>query len=232
MCTINKSLKEYIIQNIFPLYKKNDLGHNIVHIKEVIRRCFVLNETFKLNLDENMILAIASYHDLGKYINHERHHLIAGKMFFEDINMKKFFNDQQRQIIREAIEDHRSSKVDNPRSNYGKLISSADRNTSIEIVFIRSFFVAHERMPEEIIEYYLDFTIKRLSKKYSEENPENMFFEDDVYKNFLIDMRNLLKQPEKFKEKYCKINKIKSIKNKVCEESGRIDLVALDNKAI
>ena len=112
---VNKQLEEYINENVFPLYKKNDLGHNIVHIKEVVRRCFVLNQSFKLNLDENMIFAIASYHDLGKYIDHEQHHLIAGRKFFEDKNMKQFFNDEQRQIIKEAIEDHRSSKLDNPR---------------------------------------------------------------------------------------------------------------------
>ncbi len=227
---IDKALEKYISENVFPMYEKNDLGHNIVHIKEVIRRCFVLNKTFGLNLDDNMIFAMASYHDLGKYIDHEKHHLIAGKMFYEDDNMKNFFDDEQRKIIKEAIEDHRSSKEDNPRSEYGKLVSSADRNTSIEIVFIRSFFVAHERMPEMNIEEYLDYTIKRLSKKYSEENPENMFYEDDVYKNFLVDMRKLLKQPEKFKNEYCKVNKIKSRNHKVCEEPGRIDLVTQNNK--
>ena len=57
--------------------------------------------------------------------------------------------------IKEAIEDHRSSKKDHPRTKYGELISSADRNTRIEIVFIRSFFVAHERMPEMNIESLL-----------------------------------------------------------------------------
>ena len=48
---VNESLKQYIMENIFPLYQQNDLGHNLVHIKEVIRRCFVLNQSFKLNLD-------------------------------------------------------------------------------------------------------------------------------------------------------------------------------------
>lgn len=225
---VNQQLEKYIKEKIFPLYQENDLGHNIVHIKEVIRRCFVLNQTFKLNLDENMMFAMASYHDLGKHLDHEHHHLIAGKKFFDDSNMQQFFNDEQRKIIKEAIEDHRSSKQDSPRSDYGKLISSADRNTSIEIVFIRSFFVAHERMPEEKIEDYLDYTIKRLSKKYSEENPENMFYEDGVYQNFLVNMRNLLKQPDKFKNEYCKINRIKSRKHKVSEEPGRIDLVQDD----
>ena len=139
---VDNKLQNYIENEIFPLYEKNDKGHGILHIKEVIRRSFALNETFKLGLDKNMIFTIASCHDLGKYIDHEKHHLIAAVNFFSNDEFKKFFSDKERLIIKEAIEDHRSSKEDLPRSEYGKLISSADRNTTIEIVFIRSFYVA------------------------------------------------------------------------------------------
>lgn len=219
---VSLDLINYINEEIFPQYTVNDQAHGIVHIMEVIRRSFALNDTFKLGLDPNMIYAIAAYHDLGKHENHEIHEKIAGKRFFEDENMKRFFSDEERLIIRQAIEDHRSSKEDEPRSVYGKLISSADRNTRIEIVFIRSFFVAKERMPEENIEDYLDYTIKRLSKKYSEDNPENMFFEDETYKVFLADMRKLLKNEVEFKKRYCEVNHIKSRSNKVKDEQGEI----------
>ena len=217
---VNKDLKKHIEKDIFPEYKKNDGGHNIAHILEVIRRSFALNDTFKLNLNHNMMYAIASCHDWGKYVDHENHHLIAAYNFYNDEKMEDFFNDDERKIIKEAIEDHRSSKEEEPRSVYGKLISSADRNTRIEIVFIRSFFVAHERMPEEIIEDYLDYTIKRLSKKYDEENPENMFYEDETYKVFIKDMRELLKNEEEFKNRYCEVNFTRSRKHKVKEEPG------------
>lgn len=223
---VNEKLKEYVEKNIFPEYSKNDGGHNQVHIKEVIRRSFELNDAFRLNLNPDIIYAIAACHDWGKYEDHENHHLIAAKHFMDDEFFKGFFDDKERTIIKEAIEDHRSSKEDAPRSNYGKLISSADRNSRIDIVFIRSFFVAHERMPDETISDYLDFTIKRLSKKYSEEDPENMFYEDEVYKTFLKDMRALLKDKEKFNDRYCRVNHISSIKNKVKDEPGAVEYLA------
>ena len=134
--------------------------------------------------------------------------------------MHKFFNDQQRKTIKEAIEDHRSSNKNKPRSIYGELISSADRNSKIELVFIRSFLVAHERTPDMIIEDYLDYTFKRLSRRYSEEAHENMFLEDDKYKKFLIEMRKLLKDEKSFKDKYCSVNNIKSRMHMVFEEPG------------
>lgn len=219
---VNPRLKKYIKENIFPQYEKNDKGHGILHILEVIRRSFALNQNLNLKLDKNMIYTIASYHDLGKYINSDIHEKIAADIFIKDNNMKQFFDDNQRTIIKEAIEDHRSSKKNCPRTNYGELISSADRNTKIEIVFIRSFFVAHERTPEMNIEDYLDFTYKRLLKRYSEENPENMFLEDDDYRNFLKDMRELLKDEKEFKDKYCEINHITSRQNRVCDELGKL----------
>jgi len=220
---VNPELKKYINDNIFPQYEKNDKGHGLLHILEVIRRSFALNQNLNLELDKNMIYAIASCHDLGKYLNSDIHEKIAADIFIKDDNMKKFFSDEQRGIIKEAIEDHRSSKKDHPRSKYGELISSADRNTRIEIVFIRSFFVAHERNPEMNIEEYLDFTYKRLSKRYSEEEPENMFLEDDDYRNFLKDMRELLKHENEFKDMYCRINHIESRDNRVCDEQGELE---------
>ncbi len=217
---VRQDLKSYIEEHIFPEYEKNDGGHNIAHILEVIRRSFALNETFKLGLDDNMIYAIASCHDWGKYQDHTTHHLIAAKNFINDEGMKTFFTDEERKTIKEAIEDHRSSKENEPRSIYGKLISSADRNTRIEIVFIRSFFVAKERMPEVNIEEYLDYTIKRLIEKYDDENPENMFFKDKAYEIFICNMRELLRKEEEFKNRYCKVNHITSRQHKVQEEQG------------
>jgi uncharacterized protein len=219
---VNPILKKYIENNIFPQYEFNDKGHGIVHIVEVIRRAFALNDTFKLKLDDNIIYAIASYHDLGKYEDHKTHEKIAANRFINDDEMKCFFTNEQRIIIKEAIEDHRSSKDDEPRSIYGKLISSSDRNTRIEIVFIRSFFVGQERMPETYVEDYLDYTIERLTKKYDQENPENMFFEDKIYSEFIEDMRALLKNKSEFKNRYCNVNCIISRKHRVCDEIGEV----------
>ena len=160
---------------------------------------------------------------MGKYIDHKRHHLIAAEKFMEDEGMRQFFTDDERKVIKEAIEDHRSSKEDEPRSVYGKLISSADRNTTIEMVFIRSFFVAKDRMPEMNINEYLDYTVERLRKRYGEENPENMFFEDEVYQVFLKDMRSLLSRADDFKKLYCDINHITDRSKNVDSYPGVVD---------
>lgn len=217
---VRKDLRKYIENHIFPEYKKNDKGHGLIHIMEVIRRSFELNKSMNLNLNDDLIFTIAACHDYGKYIDHETHEKIAAQKFFENNDFKRFFSDEQRLIIKQAIEDHRSSFEDTPRSDYGKLISSADRNSTIDIVFIRSFFVGQSRTPDLTIEEFLDFTLNRLRKRYSEEKSENMFFEDEIYVKFLFDMRKLLKDEFEFKNRYCKVNNIQNRQNKLIDEKG------------
>ena len=208
---VRPEIKKYVEKKIFPEYAKNDQGHGILHIREVIRRSFALKDTLKLDLKDDMVYVIAACHDWGKYKEPEtgeKHAMIAGRNFFGDAQMDTFFSEDERTTIKEAIEDHSSSLEEMPRSNYGKLVSSADRNTRIEMVFIRSFFVGKSRTPDMTVEEYLDFTFKRLSKRYGEEKPENMFFEDETYRAFLSDMRVLLQNESEFKARYCTTNHI------------------------
>jgi Predicted HD superfamily hydrolase len=205
---VDKELIRYVETKIFPEYDKNDAGHNIEHIKTVILRSFELIENLKLEFNSNLVYVIATFHDLGKYIDHENHEKIAAKMFLDDQFIKNYFTEDERYLMAEAIEDHRSSFEDTPRSDYGKLISSADRNTSIESTFKRSYEVGKWRNPDQTIGEFLDFNHKRLQKRYSVDNLENMFYLDIKYENYIKDIRLLLESFESFKERYCRINLI------------------------
>lgn len=123
--TINEELVEYIENEILPLYDRNEEGHGRKHIKTVIRRSIELSKKYDVNLD--MIYAIASYHDIGHYIDRKKHEIISAEIFMKDEKVKKWFSEEQRNIIKEAIEDHRASSNHKPRSIYGMIISTADR---------------------------------------------------------------------------------------------------------
>lgn len=195
---VRKDLKYYIEENIFPQYSKNDGGHNIAHILEVIRRSFALNDTFKLGLDDNMIYAIASCHDWGKYENHATHHLIAAKNFMNNEGMKNFFTDEQRKIIKEAIEDHRSSREDEARSVYGKLISSVDRNNTVEDCLRRTYTYGKKLKPDATDEELFLRSYDVLNKKFGENGYVKFYFKDKKYEEFLREIRSLLKEKDTY----------------------------------
>lgn len=220
LAKVKTDLKSYIEAYIFPQYAQNDRAHGILHIREVIRRAFLLDEAFSLQLDPNLIYTVAAYHDLGKHIDSDRHEIISAELFRKDAKVRDYFSPEEAKTIAEAIEDHRSSKSDAPRSTYGKLISSADRNTRVEMVFIRSFFVGKDRQPETTVADFLDFTFHRLAKRYSEDDPENMFYTDQEYQDFLTEIRQLLQDKTAFENRYCDVNQISSRDHTLAEEPG------------
>lgn len=68
---INKELKEYIENNIFPEYNKNDEGHNLDHIKYVIERSLKFAKIVQ-DINVDMVYTIAVYHDLGHHIDKKK----------------------------------------------------------------------------------------------------------------------------------------------------------------
>ena len=73
---INKELKEYIENNIFPEYNKNDEGHNLDHIKYIIERSLKFAKIVQ-DINVDMVYTIAVYHDLGHHIDKKNHEKIS-----------------------------------------------------------------------------------------------------------------------------------------------------------
>ncbi len=197
---LKEDLKMYIENNIFPKYKRNEKGHQIDHINYVINRCFKLCKN--KNIDINMLYTIAAYHDIGYYIDYKNHEIISAKIMYKDENLKKFFNNEQLRIMKEAIEDHRASLNRRPRSIYGELISSADRNIDVNESLRRIYFYSIEHFSELSEEETIEECYNHTLQKFSEDGYANFFLEDKDYDNYLEELRNLLNNKEEFIKKF------------------------------
>ena len=145
MKRVNKDLKKYIEENIFPKYDKF-YAHGMIHINNVIENMMMLAEYYDLNVD--MAYTIASYHDSGLGIDRENHEYESGKILINDKELKKYFSDEQLDIMREAIEDHRGSRKTRPRNFYGECISDSDRDFDISILARRQINTTLKCYPE------------------------------------------------------------------------------------
>ena len=207
---INSDLKEYIEKNIFPKYSKNEPAHNIEHIKYVIDRSFKFADNLP-NINYDMVYTIAVYHDIGHHIDSKKHEIISGEIMSKDENLKKFFSEEELKIIKEAIEDHRASAEHEPRSIYGKIVSTADRNNTVEACLRRSYTYGRKLEPNSTDEELFERAYKHLKMKFGENGYAKVFFEDEEYENFLKEIRELLLDKEKFihiQKNY--INKLKN----------------------
>ena len=191
---VNEELKRYIEQNIFPRYKLNDKGHQIEHINYVINRCYKLSKN--MDIDNNMLYVIAAYHDIGYYVDYKNHEKVSAQIMYNDTNLNNFFNDKNLIIMKEAIEDHRASLNREPRSIYGKILSSADRNIdvddSLKRIYLYSITHFNKLSEEETIEECYKHTLEK--------------FGNGGYANFFVeDMENKKEFVERLKEIKTKI---------------------------
>ena len=194
---INKKIKQYIEENIFPSYEKNDQGHNLEHIKYVIRRSLKFAKTIP-NINMNMVYVIAAYHDIGHYIDAKNHEKISSEMLLKDEKLKEFFTEEEIRIMADAVYDHRASMEGDPRTIYGKIVSSADRNNTVKKCLYRSYFYGKKLDPNASDPELYERAYNVLKKKFGEGGYAKFFFKDKKYEKFLKDLRKLLSDKEKF----------------------------------
>ena len=198
MLNINVELQKYIEEEILPEYSLNDKGHNLVHINNVLGRAFEIAE--KYDVDENMLYTVVCFHDIACHIDRERHEILSASRLYQDTNLKKFFNEDQIKVMRDAVEDHRSSIDYIPRNIYGKILSSADRKVDVDDYMRSSMGFQKKKQPDatddELIEQSYIFAIKKFGKNgYA---VKKFYVEDIKYDMFLKNLQTLIDDKEEF----------------------------------
>lgn len=189
---VNNELRKYIEENIFLEYSKNESGHSLSHIKYVIERSFQLVKENNLDVNLDMVYTIAAFHDIGHHIDSKTHEIISADIMYKDDNLKNYFTGEELITIKEAIEDHRASSKEDPRSIYGKIVSSADRNNTVEDCLRRTYTYGKKLNPDATDEELFLRAYDVLVNKFGENGYAKFYFKDSVYEKFLKDLRTLL----------------------------------------
>lgn len=199
--TINKELKKYIEEIVFPKYSLNGKSHGLEHIKDVIKRAIEIAKKYKV--DYNILYTAVAYHDIGDHIDRDNHEIISAQMMYEDKALDKYFAEKEKKVIKEAIEDHRASSGREPRSIYGKILTSADKNTDVNDFFERSIAYG--------LEHYKGLNKKQQIERAYEHAIEKFgingyatrvqYVENKAYDNYLVELRKLIYKKEEFNKK-------------------------------
>lgn len=197
---LNNKLVKHIRKKVFPVYEKNDKGHGLKHIRQVISRSFELVENNKLDVDINMVYTIAAYHDIGRKSERDKdnHEEISAEMMREDLELEKYFSEDKLKLIEEAIVDHRASLEYEARSIYGKIVSSADREIFLDNILYRSYFFQKNKHPECDKLGVIENSYKKLNSKYGKGGYAKMYFSDEKYQKFITEMQVLLENKDEF----------------------------------
>ena len=206
---INLELKKYIETEIFPLYERNEPAHGINHIHTVINRSLHIAREYEVN--KNIVYTVAAYHDLGHYINPKTHEKLSAEIFMKDDKIKKWFTEEEIQIIKEAIVDHRASSNHEPRSIYGKIVSTADRTIkSIDVCIKRAYTYYINNFPSIPKEERIQKVYEHLNDKYGPNGYAKTYLYDEEFEiekkkfvealsnkeNFIKRIENVIKNME------------------------------------
>ena len=160
------TLQEYIEQTILPQYDAFDGGHKRDHAEAVIRESLQLARAH--NADEQMAYVIAAYHDLGLRFDREKHHIYSGEILMADSTLRQWFTEEQLLVMRDAVEDHRASGKNPPRTIYGAIVAEADRQIIPETVIARTMAYSAKLYPNGDFETLYARSREHLLEKYAE----------------------------------------------------------------
>ena len=201
----DNNLKNYLESNILVQYKNFDRAHNISHIKSVIENSIELMKSHDVNYD--MVYTIAMFHDLGLPQGRDTHHLTSAILLENDYFIKEYFNNEQITIMKQAIEDHRASNPNKPRSIYGKIISSADRTIDVDTVIYRTLVYGIDHNKSITLVDNIKRTYEHVINKYGYDGYLKLPLITNTNKTNLEQLRKLTEDYKQFSDKCIDIYK-------------------------
>ena len=161
---IEPTLRNYIEEEILPEYEGYEASHGLSHIRTVIDNSLELCRDQDADID--MVYAIAAYHDIGLRYGREDHEISSGRRLYEDRKLRNWFTEAEILTMKEAIEDHRASRKEEPRSIYGCIVAEADRDIDPERVVSRCVQYETAHFPEADEEEVLRKITGHIIEKY------------------------------------------------------------------
>lgn len=187
---MEKELLTYLYNKIIPLYRHFDDAHQMDHVEKVIENSIEIAKPYEVNHD--MVYVIACYHDIGMQFGRNDHHITGGLFLYNDQELSKYFTKEQRRIMKEAVEDHRASNDEPPRSIYGKIIAEADRDIDIDIVVTRTIQYGFKHYPDSDEEEHIKRACQHIEEKYGPNGYLKLWLETKKNRDGLNKIHHLL----------------------------------------
>ena len=190
-------LIKYLEDSIIPQYQYFDQAHREDHVRSVINNSLDLASHYPVEI--NMVYATAAYHDLGLVEGRELHHLVSGQIMRDDKMLRTWFNEKQITTMSEAVEDHRASRREPPRSLYGRIVAEADRDIEPLKIIRRTIQYGINNHPGLDKEGQWSRTLEHLNEKYADGGYLKLWLPESKNTKPLNELRALINDKEKLR---------------------------------
>ncbi len=201
---INERELDRFIEDVIKRYKKFDGAHDDSHARMVIKNSEYIAANMmkdeKIDLNMNMVKVIAAMHDLGLEHDRETHHLKSGQIVRKEKMLRKFFTEEQIELIAKSVEEHRASYKGDYTSVYSKIVSDADRMNDIGTMISRTYKWNKKHYPDLNEQELYNEVISHLQDKFGEKGYAR--FNTKYAEDMLNQSRKIIMNNEEFDKIY------------------------------
>ena len=209
---MNQDLKQYVETEILPMYDGFDAAHRLDHammvIEQSLRLAAIVNlspdytepDGTKTRVDEDMVYAIAAYHDTGLTVDRKTHHTESARIIRSDSRLRQWFAAEQIEIMADAAADHRASAKSAPRSVYGMIVAEADRHIDPLTIIRRTVQYGLANYPELDKEGHYRRALEHMHEKYAEGGYLRLWIPESPNGERLASLRRIIRDENQFRE--------------------------------
>jgi uncharacterized protein len=187
---LRDEIKAYIESEILPRYDGFDAAHRRDHADMVISRSVELAE--RLGVDVEMAYIIAAYHDTGLAVGRDVHHTESKRILLEDSALREWFSAKDIATMADAVEDHRASSKQPPRTLYGRIVAEADRLIEPRTILRRTVQFTLTHHPELDREEGYERLVEHMREKYDYGGYLRLWIEESDNAQRLEELRRII----------------------------------------
>ena len=190
MAMIREEIKAYIESEILSRYDGFDAAHRRDHADVVVSRSVELAQ--RLGADVEMAYVIAAYHDTGLAVGRDVHHTESKRILLADRELKRWFSEEDIATMGDAVEDHRASSKQPPRTIYGRIVAEADRLIVPHSIIRRTIQFTLTHHPDLDMEQGYERLLEHMREKYDYGGYLKLWIEESENAQRLEELRKII----------------------------------------
>ena len=187
---IREEIRAYIESEILPRYDGFDAAHRRDHADVVVSRSVELAQ--RLGADVEMAYVIAAYHDTGLAVGRDVHHTESKRILLADSELKRWFSEEDIATMGDAVEDHRASSKQPPRTIYGRIVAEADRLIVPHSIIRRTVQFTLTHHPDLDMEQGYERLLEHMHEKYDYGGYLKLWIEESENAQRLEELRKII----------------------------------------
>ena len=190
MAMIREEIRAYIESEILSRYDGFDAAHRRDHADVVVSRSVELAQ--RLGADVEMAYVIAAYHDTGLAVGRDVHHTESKRILLADSELRRWFSEEDIATMADAVEDHRASSKQPPRTIYGRIVAEADRLIVPHSIIRRTVQFTLTHHPDLDMEQGYERLLEHMREKYDYGGYLKLWIEESENAKRLEELRKII----------------------------------------